>query len=370
MRLRKIKRMMILIVLGILFIVGYYVLSLDVYGAAPKGKRLERIEKSKLYKDGSFHNTHFTPQLAEGYSMPKVMYDFLFGKKAENLLPKKSIPVVKTNLKNLSKDEEVFIWLGHSSYYFQTNGVSFLVDPVLSSYGSPFKFGNKSFQGADFYTPDMIPNIDYLVITHDHYDHLDYPTVKSLRNKVKKVILPLGVGAHFEKWGYEPSMLIEEEWATSIHLEKEINITYTPARHFSGRKIKRNNTLWTSYVLKSPKTNVFMGGDSGYDTHFKEIGEKYGPFDYAIIENGQYNEAWRYLHALPEEVAQASKEINAKKIIPVHFGKFALAKHNWYEPLDEITRLSKEQNIDILLPKIGEVLHLDQENEEFKVWWK
>ena len=113
-----------------------------------------------------------------------------------------------------------------------------------------------------------------------------------------------------------------------------------------------------------------MGGDSGYDTHFKEIGEKYGPFDYAIIENGQYNEAWRYIHALPEEVAQASKEINAKKIIPVHFGKFALAKHNWYEPLDEITRLSKEQNIDILLPKIGEVLHLDQENQEFKVWWK
>lgn len=362
---------MIYIILLIAFIavLTFIITSQPVFGAASTGKRLERILQSENYKNKQFQNQSYTPQFAEGYSMPKVMYDFFFKKKDPLLKPQNTVPAIHTDLKNLPKTEDVFIWMGHSSYYIQIDGVSFLVDPVLSNYGSPFKFFNKAFAGSDLFKPKDIPNIDYLVITHDHYDHLDYPTVKAIRSKVGKVILPLGVGAHFEKWGYSENQLLEEEWGTSFDLKDNIKITFTPARHFSGRKFSRNNTLWTSYVLETRNKKLFLGGDSGFDTHFKVIGEKYGPFDYAILENGQYNEAWRYIHALPEDVIQASLDVRAKNIIPVHSGKFALALHPWNEPLQKITALGKENNLNILTPKIGEVLDLNRKNE-FQKWWE
>lgn len=359
----------IILLVALIAVLTFIITSQPVFGAASTGKRLERILKSENFKDKQFQNQSFTPQFAEGYSMPKVMYDFFFKKKDPLLKPQNAVPAIHTDLKSLPKTEDVFIWMGHSSYYIQVDGVSFLIDPVLSSYGSPFRFFNKAFVGSDLFKPEDIPNIDYLVITHDHYDHLDYPTVKSIRSKVGKVILPLGVGAHFEKWGYSENQLLEEDWGTSLELEDNIKITFTPARHFSGRKFSRNNTLWTSYVLETSNKKMFLGGDSGFDTHFKMIGEKYGPFDYAILENGQYNEAWRYIHALPEDVIQASLDVRAKNIIPVHSGKFALALHPWNEPLQKITALGKENDLNVLTPKIGEVLDLNRKNE-FQQWWE
>jgi L-ascorbate metabolism protein UlaG (beta-lactamase superfamily) len=355
----------VLIILLYLIITGQ-----EAFGAEAKGKRLERMQQSKHYKNKQFQNLSYTPSLTEGYSMPKVMYNFFFKKKDPLLKPIKNIPSVHTDLKNIPKDQNVFVWLGHSSYYIQTDGVSFLIDPVLSSYGSPFKFFNKAFTGADVFKPEDIPDLDYLIITHDHYDHLDYPTVKAIKDRVQKVILPLGVGAHLERWGYKSEQLIEEEWGTEVVLKNNIKIIFTPARHFSGRKVKRNVTLWTSYVLETPTKKLFLGGDSGYDTHFKMIGEKYGPFDYAIIENGQYNEAWKYIHALPEDVVQASIDVNAKNIIPVHSSKFALALHAWNEPLEKVTKLGKDKNLHILTPLIGEPVDLNKSDNQFKIWWE
>lgn len=348
----------------------YFVMSREVFGAEPTGKRLERMLKSENYRNKQFQNQSFTPQLAEGFSMPKVMFNFLFGKKDPQLKPSQAIPVVQTDLKNLPEHEDVFIWLGHSSYFIKIDGVSFLIDPVLSSFGSPFKFFNKAFNGSDLFKPEDVPQIDYLVITHDHYDHLDYPTVKAIRDKAGKVILPLGVGAHFERWGYSQDQLIEEDWGTSVDLKNNFKITFTPARHFSGRKFHRNNTLWTSYVLETPSKKLFLGGDSGYDAHFKTIGEEFGPFDYAILENGQYNEAWKYIHALPEDVIQASLDIQAENIIPVHSGKFALALHPWNEPLQKVTALGKDKNLNILTPKIGEKVDLNKADIHFQNWWE
>lgn len=359
-----------IILVAAIAITAYLVLSQEVFGAEPKGERLERMLKSKNYRDKQFQNQSFTPSFAEGYSMPKVMYDFFFSKKDPLLKPLQTIPNVQTDLKNLPDDEDVFIWMGHSSYFIKIDGISFLIDPVLSTFGSPFKFFNKAFEGSDLFKPQDIPDIDYLVITHDHYDHLDFPTVKAIREKVEKVIMPLGVGAHFEKWGYSQDQLIEEDWETTVELKNNFKITFTPARHFSGRKFHRNNTLWTSYVLETPTKKLFLGGDSGYDTHFKTIGEKYGPFDYAILENGQYNAAWKYIHALPEDVIQASIDIQAKNIIPVHSGKFALALHPWNEPLQKITTLGKEKNLHILTPKIGEKLDLNNADQRFQNWWE
>ncbi len=360
-----------IIAIAVLIILMYLLITgQEVFGAEAKGERLKRMQQSEHYKNKQFQNLSVTPSLAEGYSMPKVMFDFFFRKKDPLLKPLKRIPAVHTDLKNLPKDQDVFVWLGHSSYYMQVEGVSFLVDPVLSSYGSPFRFFNKAFAVADIFTPEDIPHLDYLVITHDHYDHLDYPTVKAIRERVEKVILPLGVGAHLERWGYHPEQLIEEEWGTAVALKNNIKITFTPARHFSGRKLKRNVTLWTSYVLETPFRKLFLGGDSGYDTHFKMIGEKYGPFDYAIIENGQYNEAWKYIHALPEDVIQASIDVNAKNIIPVHSSKFALALHAWNEPLEKVTRLGKDTDLNILTPMIGEPVYLMPSEHQSRMWWK
>ncbi|MDQ0594681.1 L-ascorbate metabolism protein UlaG (beta-lactamase superfamily) [Chryseobacterium ginsenosidimutans] len=360
----------IIAIVVLIFLLYLMITSQEVFGAEAKGERLKRMQQSKHYKNKQFQNLSYTPSLTEGYTMPKVMYNFFFKKKNPLLKPLKNIPSVHTDLKNLPKDQDIFVWLGHSSYYIQTDGVSFLIDPVLSLYGSPFKFFNKAFSGADIFKAEDIPNLDYLVITHDHYDHLDYPTVKAIKNRVEKVILPLGVGAHLERWGYQSENLIEEEWGSEVDLKNEIKITFTPARHFSGRKVKRNVTLWTSYVLETPTKKLFLGGDSGYDTHFKMIGEKYGPFDYAIIENGQYNEAWKYIHALPEDVVQASIDVNAKNIIPVHSSKFALALHAWNEPLEKVTSLGKAKNLHILTPIIGEPVDLNKSDNQFKTWWE
>ncbi|WEK71090.1 MAG: MBL fold metallo-hydrolase [Candidatus Chryseobacterium colombiense] len=360
----------IFITITVLVILYFIVTSQDVFGAEAKGERLARMQQSKHFKDKQFQNLSHTPSLAEGYSMPKVLYDFFFKKKTPFLKPSKKLPSIHTDLKNLPKDQDVFIWIGHSSYFIQTDGVSFLIDPVLSLYGSPFKFFNKAFAGADIFKPEDIPTIDYLVITHDHYDHLDYPTVKAIKDKVGKVIVPLGVGAHLEKWGYSPGQLIEEEWGGEAVLKNTIKIIFTPARHFSGRKMKRNVTLWTSYVLQTPTKKIFLGGDSGYDTHFKMIGEQFGPFDYAIMENGQYNEAWKYIHALPQDVIQASIDVKAKKIIPVHSSKFALALHPWNEPLEKVVALGKEKKMNILTPMIGEPVDLNKEDQQFRIWWE
>ena len=371
MKFRKfLKRLFfMLIALILIFCIGtFFVLRMDVFGGVPEGKRLERMQKSPNYKDGKFQNLSSTPQFAEGYSMSKVMYDFIFGKKDSLLTPTSPIKAIKTDLKKLDKNDDLFIWFGHSSYYIQTNGVNFLIDPVFSEYGSPFPIFNKAFSGTTIYSPEDMPEIDYLVITHDHFDHLDYATVKALKSKVKKVILPLGVGAHLEKWGYSENQLIEEDWNTHTDLLNNIKITFTPARHFSGRKFSRDNTLWTSYVLQTPTRNLFLGGDSGYDKHFKEIGEKYGPFDVAFVEDGQYNEAWKYIHALPEEVVQAGVDLNVKHLMPVHFGKFALAKHSWKEPIQKVTALAKEKNLNVITPQIGEVVYFDKDTN-FKDWW-
>ncbi len=363
---------MLYLIFTVILLVTIYLLVMNRpdFGAAPKGKRLERIRQSKLYKNRQFRNISHTPSITEGYSPIKVTYDFILGKKDPLLKPLKNIPAIHTDLKRIRKDQDVFIWLGHSSYYLQTDGVSFLVDPVLSLYGSPFKYFNKAFKGSDLFKPEDIPDLDYLIITHDHFDHLDYPTVKSIRDRTEKAIVPLGAGAHLERWGYAEENLIEEEWGTAVLLKNNLKITFTPARHFSGRKIKQNNTLWTSYVLETPTKKIFLGGDSGYDSHFKMIGEQFGPFDYAVLENGQYDEAWRYIHALPEDVIQAAIDLKAKHSIPVHSSKFALALHPWNEPLQKVTGLGKEKGLNILTPMIGEVVDMNHTHYQFSNWWE
>ena len=338
------------------------------FGQSPKGERLERIKKSPNYSNGEFKNLSETAVMTSDKSSFGVMWDFMFSKKV-NVTPKNIIPTIKTNLKNLGPDENVLVWFGHSSYFFRLHGKTFLVDPVFSSYASPFSFVNKAFKGTTVYNSDDLPNIDFLIISHDHWDHLDYKTILELKSKVNKVICGLGVGQHFEYWGYDDSMITELDWYEESLLQDSVQIAATPARHFSGRGIKRNKTLWTSYALKIHDFNLFIGGDGGFDTFFSEIGEKYGPFNLAILEQGQYNQNWNQIHLLPEQVFESAEQLRASRIFPVHNSKFALSSHPWDEPLNEITE-NGSNNIPVLTPQIGELVRLTDSTQTFSEWWK
>jgi L-ascorbate metabolism protein UlaG (beta-lactamase superfamily) len=357
---------LVIIALVIAFISLYT--SQAKFGRKPSGKRLEIIKKSPNYKKGKFQNTSRTPSLTEGYTIKQLAYEFFF-KRHPQRTPTHRIPGIQTDLHQLPKEKDVYIWFGHSSYFIQLNGKRLLIDPVFSGNASPVSGSNKAFKGSDRYTAVDIPHIDYLFITHDHYDHLDHETIVQLKSKVKKTICGLGVAAHLERWGYAAEHIIESDWNETIPLDKDFTVHTTSARHFSGRGFIRNNTLWLSYVLDTPHMKIFIGGDSGYDTHFKEIGNKHGPFDFAILENGQYDLGWKYIHALPDEVLKAAAELKAKKLLPVHFGKFAMANHAWNEPMEKIMELNTSAQLTILTPMIGEVVNLKEHSQQFKQWW-
>lgn len=342
-------------------------MPLKILGKAPKGERLERIQQSPNYADGKFANKTFTPPLTEGYTFRKVFYKAIVKQNPEKK-PKTNIPTIKTHLKSIASENDILVWFGHSSYYFQVNGVKFLVDPVLSNNVSPIPRTSRSFIGTNTYSHNDIPEIDYLLLTHDHYDHLDYHTIKKIKPKIKNVVCGLGVGSHLEHWRYNPNIISENDWHDSLELTKNLKLHILPARHFSGRTFKRNTTLWVSFLLETPTQKIYIGGDSGYDTHFKEIGQQFGTIDLAILENGQYNDAWSYIHCFPQETLQAGKDLNAKRIMPVHNSKFALSSHAWHEPLKEIVRLNTD-NQNLLTPQIGEIIHLDDTTQTFKQWW-
>lgn len=354
----------------ILLLVGvvYLFLQQTQFGKQPTGKRLERIKKSPNYRDGAFKNQHYTPDLSEDATYFGVFKEFLFTKK-ERLKPIDTIPSTKTNLHALQKDENVLIWFGHSSYFMQLDGKAILVDPVFSGAASPISFTTPAFNGTDIYDAEDFPTIDYLFISHDHWDHLDYSTVLKLKSKVKQVITGLGTGEHFEYWGFDANTIIEEDWNTEIKLDSGFIVTTTPARHFAGRGFKRNQTLWTSFVLQTPTMKIYIGGDSGYDTHFAEIGKQHGPFDLAILENGQYDKSWKYIHMMPKEVVKAALNLRADRLLPVHSSKFSLSNHSWDEPLKRVTVAARAVNLPLITPIIGEKVVLTDSTKSTTAWW-
>jgi L-ascorbate metabolism protein UlaG (beta-lactamase superfamily) len=357
--------------IALLAIATFFYMKLPKFGKSPSGERLVRIQKSPNYKDGKFVNLSPTTELVEGSTPLSLTLEYVF-QKAKRRSPIDRIPSVKNDLLNLPIDQDVLVWFGHSSYFMQIDGKRILVDPVFSGNASPIPHTAKSFNGTDIYTVDDLPEIDYLFISHDHYDHIDYETILKLRTKTKKVICGLGVGEHFEYWGYKIENIIESDWNEQIELGDGFTVFTTPARHFSGRGFTKCNTLWMSYVLKTSTMNLYIGGDSGYDTHFADIGNKFGPIDLAILENGQYNEKWRYIHMLPPDVLQAAKDLKAKKLFPVHSSKFVLANHDWDEPLAKITELNhnSENPIPLVTPIIGELVFLKNDQQVFRKWWE
>jgi len=317
--------------------------------------------------NGKFQNTNPTPDLSEGVSYYTVMKEFLF-EKSKRSEPPERLPSKKTDLLKLRPDSNVLVWFGHSSYFIQIDGKKILVDPVFSGSASPIKFTTPSYPGSDVYTTDDIPEIDYLFISHDHWDHLDFDTLVKLKPRIKKIITGLGVGAHLEYWGYDKDIIVEKDWNEEVILNHGFTVNTTPARHFSGRGLKRMKSIWLSFVLQTPGMKIFMGGDSGYDTHFKDIGNTYGPFDLVLLECGQYNKNWKYIHMMPEEVIQAGLDLKAKRLMPVHWSKFTLGQHAWDEPVIRLLEANKKVNLSVLTPMIGEEINLNSEIQT-SAWW-
>jgi L-ascorbate metabolism protein UlaG (beta-lactamase superfamily) len=355
----------LLIIVTLIVLLIIYILNLPVFGKHPTGERFQKIKQLPNYVNGEFLNQSLTPNLPADVSYWMVIKAMIKGN--TNGSPKKIIPHLKPDF----NDSENFklTWFGHSSYLIQVNGYKILIDPVFSKRPSPFQFlGTKQFSGTDFIKVDDLPPLDIVLITHDHYDHLDKEAVIKLNEKTSKFITSIGVGAHLSHWGIQNNKIIELAWGEETSPLANINFIAAPARHFSGRLFKRGQSLWSSFILKTKNNTIYLGADSGYDDHFKTIGNTYGPFDLAILECGQYNTMWPQIHMFPEEVVQASIDLNAKNLLPVHWGKYKLALHDWDEPIKRVAIKAKELNVSLITPQLGQTFSL-ADNLPQTAWW-
>lgn len=338
------------------------------FGSLPEGERLDRIKQAHNYRDGEFQYPVATPLFSQDAGMLSVLWHNLVNKN-DRLVPDAPLPAVKTNLKALDKREDVVVWLGHSSWFIQLGGKSMLIDPVLSDYAAPFSFVNKAFPGTSIYTAEDMPEIDALLISHDHWDHLDYATVKALQSKVAQVICPLGVGGYFESWGFAKGMIYEGNWLDQVEVTGALAVYVLPARHYSGRMLAKNKKLWAGFALESADRKIFYSGDSGYGPHFAEIGQAFSGFDLVLLDCGQYDPRWSYLHMTPEEAAMAADDLKARAFLPAHVGRFTIANHAWDEPFQRLTEAGIKGSFQLVAPIIGEPVAVDSPSSQFAEWW-
>lgn len=361
--------LIVLAVISVIAIVGIIILNHPCFGRRMSKERKARIEASPNYRDGQFQNQIPTPQFTGDKSMFGALWEFLSESKKDRV-PTEAVPAVKTDLKALTVgpstlrftsgtagsgtsgvSKDWLVWFGHSSYLFCLDGKRYLVDPVLKM-EFPVSVMMHPFKGTDIYTPDDMPEIDVLIVTHEHWDHLDYATLRDLKDKVKHVVCPLGVAEYLEYWGYDPQSITEMDWH-----EKVDNITCLPTRHFSNRLFKRDQTLWASFMVESGGKKVYIGGDGGYDNRFKKIYKQFGSVDLALMENGQYNKDWANIHLMPKDLEQAILDLHPKQVFTVHHDKFSLAPHAWTEPDSVAHEIAERNAIRLLDQPIGTVVY-------------
>ena len=316
----------------------------------------ERIQASPNYRDGMFQNQEPTPQFTgDSVSTRRTLWRFLTGKDTLRV-PQQPIPAVKTDLKSLPTDSDWLVWFGHSSYLFCLDGKRYLVDPLLQPEW-PSSMMLKAFPGTDIYRPDDLPDIDVLIVTHEHWDHMDYATLRDIRDRVRQVICPLGIADYLRYWSYKDEAIIEMDWYESLTGAACQTITCLPSRHFSNRLLgKPNQTLWASFMVESGGRKVYIGGDGGYDKRFAQIHEQFGAVDLALLENGQYNANWKYIHTTPEDLEKVILDLQAGQVFTVHHDKFALSVHPWSEPSTVAHDIAAKHNIHLLDAPIGTIV--------------
>ena len=348
-----------------------WVLTLPPFGADPSGERLARASANPLYRDGAFANPPPPePERTAGDALTMLRNQFGGD---EVRVPPSPVPLVAVDAKALraapSSPGLRAIWLGHASVYVELDGVRLLVDPVFSEYAAPFELGPRRFHRPPIALADL-PPIDAVLITHDHYDHLDMQAAQALARRGAAFHVPLGIGAHLERWGVPATQIREHEWWQEQAL-RGVRIVSTPTRHYSGRGLKRNRTLWTSWSVIGARHRFYVSGDSGYADHFRAIGEKLGPFDLTFVKVGAYGPGagWADIHMSAEDAVKAHRDLRGRSMVPVHWATFNLAFHAWDEPIRRTLKAAAEHRVEVLTPRIGEMLDADRPFAS-TAWWE
>ncbi len=376
-KLFKIFKILILVIVVFIIAIVLFINLHPTFGDSPNAESMARINKSENFDGEHFKNLINTNATTMGISKSKrkinrwaLLKNFMFPPEGKN--PKK-IKSKKMNAKHLKNGQ--LVWLGHSTVLFKTNNTTIITDPVFHN-AAPVSFAVAPFEMTN--TPKMedLPFIDAVLISHDHYDHLDYKAIKHLKSKVGHFYVPLGVKAHLLHWGVADDKVSEYDWYEATNLN-DIKLVFTPSRHFSGRGIlNHRETLWGSWVVIAPDIKIYFSGDGGYSPEFAKIGQQFSGFDMAFMEDGAYNESWQQVHMLPEQTAQACIDVQAKVVLPIHWAKFDLSTHKWNEPVKRLSEALRKHNdtvaeqkqIQLATPSIGQVFSLDT-LPQLK-WWE
>ncbi len=326
------------------------------------------LHKPANYSNGRFVNSESTTVMKPG-KFWNTTYQYLFQSQKDRL-PSKPLPVVSMNglARHTGLNGLRFTWLGHSSILIELAGKRVLIDPMFSDRASFFSWaGPKRFQPAPVQAEDL-PNLDAVLISHDHYDHLDKSTIMSLAAKTTSFHVPLGIASLLEAWGVPAAKIHEHAWWDEQDVDG-LTIVAAPARHFSGRGLfDRDRTLWCSWVVSRNGMKVFHSGDTGMTAQFKAIGKRYGPFDIAFIKIAAYHENWPDIHLNPEQAIEAHLDLGGRILVPIHWGTFNLSLHSWHEPIERLVQAATLKQVHTVIPKMGETV--DPESYENSPWWK
>ncbi len=360
-------------VILLLFVVSFLFIKLSPqFGGEASDQQIETFKNSGHYQNGIFENEIPTSMDMNFSKLMSVLRDYIVG--VPNSTPQSPLPVQSIDsldIANRSDTITQLTWFGHSAFLLEIQGKNILIDPMFGDTPSPHPWlGRSRFTEGLPIAIEKLPKIDAVIFSHDHYDHLDYGSILKLKDKVGQFYTPLGLGVHLAAWGVPQENIHELNWWDEIQFE-DLTFKCAPARHFSGRGLgDRFSTLWASWVIQGTNHNIYFSGDSGYGPHFKTIGEKYGPFDFAMMECGQYDERWANIHMMPEETAQAAVDIKAKIFMPIHWGAFVLALHSWKDPIERVTKKAKELDMHISTPRIGEPIILELPDKPSSSWWE
>lgn len=347
--------------------VGAFLTLHPTFGGKPDAESLAKIRASSAFDGTRFVNLEPTMNMTVKEREDFSVWDWVLNvvNPPPNKQPSEPLPTLALDVSQLQNGS--LAWFGHSTVLFQTDNQRFLIDPVFYR-ASPVPLTGKPFAMTHTPTIDELPPIDAVLISHDHYDHLDYNAIRELDSKTQHFYVPLGVKAHLQRWGIADSKITEMDWHEQVK-QGNATITLVPSRHFSGRTWGADSpTLWGGYVVKSPDLSLYFSGDSGYGTHFAKHIAQYAPFDVVLMENGAYNKQWALIHQQPEESFQAAKDVKATLLVPIHWAKFDLAYHTWKEPIERLLNSNTPPQMQIATPKIGQVFHFSQPPTE--KWWE
>ncbi|ETA68837.1 putative Zn-dependent hydrolase of beta-lactamase fold [Methanolobus tindarius DSM 2278] len=375
-KIKKIKLKKVVLhsfLLLLLFFAGIIVFMnvAPAFGGDPTSEQKEAYQQLSNYADGHFVNELPTSVFVDS---PDTSSNDSSGSEVVNRDPANPIPVSAIDWNQVNSKNDSLTWLGHSAYLLSIDDNKILLDPMLSPVASPVSFvGINRYE----YTEDIMmniidemPPIDAVLITHDHYDHMDYQSIVKLNSKVSHFFVPLGCGAHLIRWGIPEEKITELNWWEEAEYQG-LTVALTPSRHGSGRDLfSIDTTLWGGWVILGSKNRVYTSGDGGYGPHFEEIGNKYGPFDITLMEGAQYDRRWSEIHMVPEQAVQAHLDVKGETMMLMHWGAFTLANHAWNEPIERAIEEANKKKVDIIAPMIGETVLLDSEMETSPAsWW-